>query len=137
MFDLVFAKTIPDLYEHFQFLEIETAYYLPDWLLSCTRSVLSYRDASRVIDCFLIDGIDYMFKVCLGLLLYYESEMLKSTHYQIKDRLKNCRDIDVDKFFFLVDEQISLDEGWLAHELKKQSWSQQKNRVLAHSLILN
>ena len=81
LFDKLFETRMPDLYEHFAFLEIGTAFYLPDWMLSCMISVLTLRVASRVMDCFLLDGVGFMFKACLGLLIYYESELLKSSHF--------------------------------------------------------
>ena len=81
LFDKLFETQMPDLYEHFAFLEIGTAFYLPDWMLSCMISVLTLKVASRVMDCFLLDGVGFMFKACLGLLVYYESELLKSSHF--------------------------------------------------------
>lgn len=81
LFDQYFKSHLPDLYEHFVFLEIETALYLVDWMLSCMVRVLKLNVASRVIDCFLLDGEVIIFKTGIALLMYYESELLKSSHY--------------------------------------------------------
>ena len=56
IFEFYFKLNLPDLFEHFQCFEIETVFYLPDWLLSCYVRVLSFKVASRVIDYFLLDG---------------------------------------------------------------------------------
>jgi hypothetical protein len=61
--------------------EIETAFFLPDWMLSCFVRVFDFKVASRVIDCLLLDGEVFMFKAGIGLLMYYESELLKSCHF--------------------------------------------------------
>lgn len=81
LFELVFKQKLPDLFEHFEFLEIETAFYLPDWMLSCLFRVLSFRVASRVMDCFLLDGEVFIFKAIIALLMCYESDLLKSSHF--------------------------------------------------------
>jgi len=81
LFETLFEKNLPDLLEHFQCFEIETAFYLPDWLLSCFARCLSLKVASRVIDCFLLDGEVFLIKTALGILMYYESELLKMCHY--------------------------------------------------------
>ena len=72
---------MPDLFEHFEFLEIETIFYLPDWMLSCFVRVLRFKVASRIMDCFLLDGEIFIFKAGIALLMCYESELLKLSHY--------------------------------------------------------
>lgn len=106
LFEELFKKNLPDLYEHFAFLEIETAFYLPDWMLSCMVRVLNFKTASRVMDCFLLDGEAFIIKTGIALLMCYESALLKSSHFEIKDRLRNCRDVDEDKLFAVIFDQV-------------------------------
>ncbi len=99
LFEQYFKQNLPDLFEHFEFLEIETAFYLTDWMLTCFVKVLDFKVACRIIDCFLLDGEVFIFKTGVALLIYYQSTLLKSSHYQIKDQLKNFADVEVEKLF--------------------------------------
>ena len=42
LFEQYFKQNLPDLFEHFEFLEIETAFYLTDWMLTCFVNVLDF-----------------------------------------------------------------------------------------------
>lgn len=83
------------------------------------------------MDCFLIEGEAFVFRVGLALLICCESEMLKLSHYQIKDRLRNFKDLDEEHFFLTVQDRVVLDDEAFLNELKKQQWGYDKERVLA------
>lgn len=68
-------------------------------MLTCFVKVLDFKVACRIIDCFLLDGEVFIFKTGVALLIYYQSTLLKSSHYQIKDQLKNFADVEVEKLF--------------------------------------
>jgi len=81
LFEQYFKQNLPDLYEHFEFLEIETAFYLTDWMLTCFVNVIDFKIACRIIDCFLLDGEVFIFKTGIALLIYFQSTLIKSSHY--------------------------------------------------------
>ena len=75
--------------------------------------------ACRIIDCFLLDGEVFIFKTAIALLIYYESLLLKSSHYQIKDKLKNFDDVEVERLFSIIMDEVQLEEDKFSKELAK------------------
>ena len=73
LFDQYFEKHLPELYDHFQGLEILTEYFLTDWLLSLFTKCLSFDVATRVWDNFLLQGEVFAFKTGIAFLAYFES----------------------------------------------------------------
>jgi hypothetical protein len=54
----------------------------------------------------LLDGEVFIFKTAIALLIYYESLLLKSSHYQIKDKLKNFDDVEVERLFAIIMDEV-------------------------------
>jgi cytohesin/brefeldin A-inhibited guanine nucleotide-exchange protein len=88
-FDGYFKEHLPELFGHFEGLEIKTAYFLSDWLLSLFTKCLDFQVASRVWDNFLIEGEVFAFKTGIAFLAYHQQQFLQSTHAEIKNILRN------------------------------------------------
>lgn len=131
LFEQAFEQNLPDLCEHFTLLEIPSAFFLIDWMLSLFVRVLSFRTASRVIDCFLLDGEPFIYRTAIALLMYHESELLKCSHYQVKDRLRQMQSTDEDRLFHLIYDKVKLNEAAISLEISKQEWAAEKRKVLA------
>jgi len=97
--------------------------------------VLDFKIACRVIDCFLIDGEVFIYRTGIALLIYFESTLIKSSHYQIKDWLKNFFEIDAEKLFRIIMDEVIIDEDKIKAELAKQLWSNDKKKVLSLLLL--
>ena len=70
-FDKYFNAHLPELFAHFQGLEIDTAVFLTDWLLSLFTKCLTFEVASRVWDNFLLEGEVFAFKTGIAFLAYF------------------------------------------------------------------
>lgn len=93
--------------------------------------VLSFSVASRVIDCFLLDGEPFVYRTAIAILMYHESDLLKSSHYQIKDRLRGMQTTEEDRLFHLIFDKVKLNEAAIRSEIRKQEWAAEKRKVLA------
>merc|ERR1711881_328513 len=67
---------IPDLYGHFQSQSIHTNLYASSWFLTLFTTSLPMKLACRIMDCFLADGIETIFRLALSLLLLGKNELL-------------------------------------------------------------
>lgn len=59
---------MPDLYRHFEVLEITTDIYLIDWMLTLYSKNLDIDIVSRIWDNFMLDGEIFAIKTGLALL---------------------------------------------------------------------
>jgi len=76
---------LPDLFQHFEALEIDTAFFMTNWLLTGFTNNMDFNIACRLWDSFLLDGEVFMMRAALGILTYFETTFLKQCHFQIKE----------------------------------------------------
>jgi len=74
--DTLVQEHIPDLYVHFQSQAIHTNLYASSWFLTLFSTSLPITLASRVMDCFLSEGVEVIFRLALTLLLTAKHELL-------------------------------------------------------------
>merc|ERR1719397_697982 len=74
--DTLVQEHIPDLYVHFQSQAIHTNLYASSWFLTLFATALPLTLACRVMDCFLSEGIEVIFRLSLALLLRARAELL-------------------------------------------------------------
>jgi len=74
--DTLIQEHIPDLYVHFQSQAIHTNLYASSWFLTLFATSLPLPIACRIMDCFLCDGIEIIFRVALTLLTLGKHELL-------------------------------------------------------------
>jgi hypothetical protein len=66
IFEILFAEQLPLLYKHFRSLGISNEHYLLDWYLTLFIKQLKPPIASRVWDCYLIEGDIFIHFTALG-----------------------------------------------------------------------
>merc|ERR1719319_921939 len=74
--DTLVQEHIPDLYVHFQSQAIHTNLYASSWFLTLFTTSLPLPIACRVMDCFLSEGIEVIFRLSLTLLLLGKADLL-------------------------------------------------------------
>ncbi|KAG0150151.1 hypothetical protein CROQUDRAFT_38869 [Cronartium quercuum f. sp. fusiforme G11] len=75
--DLV-EKHLPELWQHFENLEVELAAITFGWFLSLFADALPIQTLLRVFDIFLIEGPITLFKISLSLLKFNQVEILSN-----------------------------------------------------------
>jgi alpha-tubulin suppressor-like RCC1 family protein len=68
IFDVAFQSASPNLFVHFQELEITSDMYLFPWIQTVFLKYLDLSVASRVWDNFLIEGVSFLFRTGLAIL---------------------------------------------------------------------
>ena len=74
--DTLVQEHIPDLYVHFQSQCIHTNLYASSWFLTLFTTCLPLNISSRIMDCFLSEGIEIIFRIALTLLTLGKHELL-------------------------------------------------------------
>merc|ERR1712038_39748 len=74
--DMLVQEHIPDLSAHFQSQSIHTNLYASSWFLTLFTTSLPIALSCRIMDCFLLDGIEVIFRLAISLLLIGKSELL-------------------------------------------------------------
>lgn len=77
MFDTYFQEFLPELHQHFEGLEIDTAFFLTDWFVTVFVKNVDFKIACRIWDNMILDGEIFAFKTGLALLSYNQSKLLK------------------------------------------------------------
>jgi len=67
---------LPDLHTHFQEIGIETHMYASQWFLTLFSAKFPLFLVFRVLDAFLMDGVEVLFQVSLALLMTVRKELL-------------------------------------------------------------
>ena len=74
--EVLVQEHISDLYGHFQSQSIHTNLYASSWFLTLFTTSLPIQLSCRIMDCFLADGIEVIFRLALALLLIGKNELL-------------------------------------------------------------
>jgi len=74
--DTLVQEHIPDLYVHFQSQAIHTNLYASSWFLTLFTTSLPLPISCRIMDCFLSEGIETIFRIALTLLMIAKHELL-------------------------------------------------------------
>ncbi|CAH2103511.1 unnamed protein product [Euphydryas editha] len=69
-------ELLPDLHVHFQSQSFSTSIYASSWFLTLFTTTLSLPLACRIMDVFLSEGIEIVFKVALALLTLGKNDIL-------------------------------------------------------------
>eukprot|EP00696_Hemimastix_kukwesjijk_P012002 gnl/Hemi2/25043_TR8421_c0_g1_i1.p3 gnl/Hemi2/25043_TR8421_c0_g1~~gnl/Hemi2/25043_TR8421_c0_g1_i1.p3 ORF type:complete len:195 (+),score=53.60 gnl/Hemi2/25043_TR8421_c0_g1_i1:947-1531(+) len=115
VFDVLFRENLPDLHKHFTQLEITPESYIIEWMLTLFSKSLHLDSASRVWDCYFMEGEVFLFRTALGILRYFLSQLLKGTFDHIltllnhlpddmdcDDLISHIRAIDVSRYDDLI-----------------------------------
>merc|ERR1712212_997072 len=74
--DYLVQEHIPDLYVHFRSQCIHTNLYASSWFLTLFTTCLPLNISCRIMDCFLSEGIEIIFRIALTLLTLGKHELL-------------------------------------------------------------
>jgi len=78
IYDLLLSRTIPHLYDHFSNLGISAEHYLLDWFLTLFSKSLKLNVASRIWDCFFLEGEIFLHRAAVGIIKKLQSEIEKA-----------------------------------------------------------
>uniref|UniRef100_V5I966 TBC1 domain protein n=1 Tax=Anoplophora glabripennis TaxID=217634 RepID=V5I966_ANOGL len=70
------AEYLPDLNQHFQSQNFHTSMYASSWFLTLFTTALSLPLACRIMDVFLSEGMEIIFKVALAMLTLGKEELM-------------------------------------------------------------
>jgi len=74
--EMLVQEHVPDLFAHFQSQSIHTNLYASSWFLTLFTTALPIGLACRIMDCFLCDGLEVIFRLALALLTTAKQELL-------------------------------------------------------------
>lgn len=74
--DRLVEKRLPDLWQHFQHVGLETHMYASQWFLTLFSAKFPLFLVFRVLDVFMLQGVDTIFQVSLALLMMVRKELL-------------------------------------------------------------
>lgn len=105
-FNKHFKAALPDLYKHFEALDVTADLYLIDWLLTLYTKNMDIDIASRIWDNFFLDGEIFAIKTAIAILIYLERKLIKEGHFKIIQQLKDLHNgvIDEQKLFSIIEK---------------------------------
>ncbi|XP_063393735.1 ecotropic viral integration site 5 ortholog isoform X3 [Cydia fagiglandana] len=99
-------ELLPDLHVHFQSQSFSTSIYASSWFLTLFTTTLSLPLACRIMDVFLSEGIEIVFKVALAMLTLGKNDLLsldmESILKYIQKELPAKAEADQDAFMNLA-----------------------------------
>jgi len=108
VYELLFSYNLPKLYLRFQHMTISPEQYLLDWFLTLFSKSLPIPIASRVWDCYLLQGEVFLFRCALGILLAHKKFLRTADFEECVCGLRRlAEDIDENLLFKCI-KQISV-----------------------------
>lgn len=74
--ECLIQEFLPDLYRHFQNEHIHTSMYASSWFLTLFTNQFSLPIVCRIMDLFLSEGIEMIFRLSLALLEFHQDELM-------------------------------------------------------------
>ncbi|CAF3719685.1 unnamed protein product [Rotaria sp. Silwood1] len=74
--ECMIQEFLPELYRHFQVESFNTSMYASSWFLTLFTTQLSLNVVSRVMDLFLSEGIEMIFRIAIALLEIHQDELM-------------------------------------------------------------
>lgn len=74
--ECLIQEFLPDLYQHFQTQSFHTSMYASSWFLTLFATVVPLSVACRVMDLFISEGMDVIFRVGIAILQSSQTELL-------------------------------------------------------------
>lgn len=100
LFNDIFKCNLPDLFYHFQKMEVLPEHYLLEWLMTLFTRSIHIDIAVRIWDVYMIEGIIALYKSAIVIFSYHEKEFLRMDFSEILNCLKNLDEkrYEEDKF---------------------------------------
>ncbi|CAB3400840.1 unnamed protein product [Caenorhabditis bovis] len=140
-------EQMPDLYTHFNNMGFDTSMYASSWFLTLFTTTMPLDIANRIMDCFFVEGMDYIFCIALAILQQARIEllrldmegMLKYFQREIRERYENDADL-----LFAVANQVQLnskrmkklEKEYMAKRTKEQEEAVELRRLRTENRLL-
>ncbi|KAF8384823.1 eat-17 [Pristionchus pacificus] len=149
MFQLecVVQEQMPDLFTHFNNMGFDTSMYASSWFLTLFTTTLPLEIANRIMDCFLVEGMEYIFCIAMAILqqaridlLRLDMEgMLKYFQREIRERYEHDAEL-----LFTVASMVTLnpkrmkklEKDYLAKRTKEQEEAVELRRLRTENRLL-
>ncbi|UMM39010.1 hypothetical protein L5515_016236 [Caenorhabditis briggsae] len=138
---------MPDLYTHFNNMGFDTSMYASSWFLTLFTTTMPLDIANRIMDCFLVEGMDYIFCISIAILQQARIEllrldmegMLKYFQREVRERYENDADL-----LFAVANQVQLnakrmkrlEKDYMAKRTKEQEEAVELRRLRTENRLL-
>ncbi|GMR32167.1 hypothetical protein PMAYCL1PPCAC_02362 [Pristionchus mayeri] len=149
MFQLecIVQEQMPDLFSHFNNMGFDTSMYASSWFLTLFTTTLPLEIANRIMDCFLVEGMEYIFCIAMAILqqaridlLRLDMEgMLKYFQREIRERYEHDAEL-----LFTVASMVTLnpkrmkklEKDYLAKRTKEQEEAVELRRLRTENRLL-
>jgi len=85
LFQIIFAQYAPNLYQHFNNLNITTEHFLLDWWLTLFSKTFSIPISTHIWDSFLLEGEIFIHFAAVGALKLFETQLLEASFEKCLD----------------------------------------------------
>ncbi|EYC20693.1 hypothetical protein Y032_0021g372 [Ancylostoma ceylanicum] len=124
-------EQMPDLHSHFNNMGFDTSMYASSWFLTLFTTSLPIEIANRIMDCFLVEGMEFIFRVAMSILQQARVEllrldmegMLKYFQRDIRERFENDADLlfaVANKVHLNARRMRKLEKDYLAKRTREQ-----------------
>eukprot|EP01135_Chromosphaera_perkinsii_P004886 Nk52_evm6s303 gene=Nk52_evmTU6s303 len=118
VFNSLLESELPDIHKKFQILGISSSLFLYEWFLTLFSKPLPLEVVSRVWDSYFLLGDIFLFRVALGILHMYQSDLLDKEFDVVAHFLTHLpQDMDDSKLFSSIQE-IHITEKRFKSELQ-------------------
>ena len=145
--EVMVQEQIPDLYMHFNNMGFDTSMYASSWFLTVFLTTVTLELANRIMDWFLVDGMDAIFRIAISILqqsridlLQLDMEgMLKYFQREVRERYENDHEL-----LFTVASRVhlnskrmkKLEKEYLTKRTKEQEEAIELRRLRTENRLL-
>nr|CAD2158548.1 unnamed protein product [Meloidogyne enterolobii] len=145
--EMMVQEQIPDLYMHFNNMGFDTSMYASSWFLTVFITTLPLDLANRIMDWFLVDGIDTIFRIALSILqqsridlLQLDMEgMLKYFQREVRSRYENDHELlftIASRIHLNAKKMKKLEKEYLSKRTKDQEEAIELRRLRTENRLL-
>lgn len=78
IYEILFQNNFPELFKHFDNLNISPEHYLLDWFMTLFGRLLKLEICSHIFDCYILEGEVFLYKTALGYIKCNAKKLLES-----------------------------------------------------------
>jgi len=102
IYEKLFQKLEPELWEHFQQEGVETTSYTIKWFMTLFACALPLPAVLIIWDWFLLKGWRFVIKICFGILRFFKEQLMNADFITILNLLKSVESMSEKDPNFLV-----------------------------------
>uniref|UniRef100_A0A183BKM7 Rab-GAP TBC domain-containing protein n=1 Tax=Globodera pallida TaxID=36090 RepID=A0A183BKM7_GLOPA len=145
--EVIVQEQMPDLHMHFNNMGFDTSMYASSWFLTVFLTTVSLDLANRIMDWFLVDGIDAIFRIAISILqqsridlLQLDMEgMLKYFQREVRERFENDHELlfaIASKVHLNVKRMKRLEKEYMTKKTKEQEEAIELRRLRTENRLL-